>query len=75
MTSTTQQIVRMNELLTILGVSRATINRIRAAGNFPKPVELGPNSIGFKRDEIDAWIANRPVKSHFTDSLDLSIDE
>jgi prophage regulatory protein len=75
MTNTTQKIVRMDELITILGLSRATVNRYRKAGNFPKPIELGPHSIGFKREEIDAWIASRPTKAYFEDSLDLSCNE
>ena len=28
--------------------------------DFPAPVQLGPNSIGWYEDEIDAWLASRP---------------
>jgi prophage regulatory protein len=29
-------------------------------GTFPAPIQLGPNSIGWFEDEIDAWLAARP---------------
>jgi prophage regulatory protein len=29
-------------------------------GTFPAPVQLGPNSIGWYEDEIEAWLAERP---------------
>ena len=28
--------------------------------DFPAPVQLGPNSIGWHEDEIETWIASRP---------------
>ena len=28
--------------------------------DFPAPVQLGPNAIGWYDDEIDAWLASRP---------------
>jgi prophage regulatory protein len=30
-----------------------------AAGTFPKPVRLGPQSVGWLEHEIEAWIAER----------------
>jgi len=30
------------------------------AGLFPSPVQIGPNSVGWYSDEIDAWVASRP---------------
>ena len=62
-------IVRMSDLPTILGISTATINRLRKDGDFVKPIELGRQAIGFRRSEIDAWLNNRPQKSHFIETL------
>jgi hypothetical protein len=39
--------------------NRTTLKRWIAAGLFPKPVELGPNSIGWRVAEIEAWLASR----------------
>jgi prophage regulatory protein len=33
-------------------------------GTFPAPVQLGPNSIGWYEDEIEAWLAERPRVSY-----------
>jgi prophage regulatory protein len=30
------------------------------AGTFPVPIEIGPNSVAWFEDEIEAWIATRP---------------
>lgn len=40
--------------------SRTTLWRDIRAGKFPAPVQLGPNSIGFYEDEVDAWLVSRP---------------
>lgn len=52
-------IVRYADLHAIVGLSRAQISRLVRAGKFPLPVPLGPNSVGFLRSEIDAWLAER----------------
>ena len=33
--------------------------------DFPAPIQLGPNSIGFFQDEIDAYLESRP-RGHLT---------
>lgn len=33
--------------------------RLAATQNFPLPVSLGPNSIAWLADEVDAWLAGR----------------
>ena len=55
-----QVIIRPSKLPAILGISMATINRLRAAGNFVTPIRLGVQAIGFRRSDIDAWLDSRP---------------
>ena len=31
---------------------------------FPAPVQLGPNAIGWYEDEIDNWLASRPRRTY-----------
>jgi prophage regulatory protein len=45
-----------------LGISRATLWRISRKGSFPKPIKLSPNRVGFREDEIEAWIAARAAE-------------
>ena len=55
-------IIRMAKLAQMTGLSRSSIyNRFRPESryydpNFPKPVSLGSNSIGFYSVEVQAWI-------------------
>jgi prophage regulatory protein len=39
--------------------NRMTLRRWIAEHGFPSPVQLGPNSIAWMADEIDAWLASR----------------
>jgi predicted DNA-binding transcriptional regulator AlpA len=47
----------------LLNIHAATLRRWWARDLFPRPKRLGPNRIGFKRSDIDAWLASRPVVS------------
>lgn len=69
MSNQQQSIVRPSQLPKIIGLSTATIHRLRAAGEFVKPVRLGAQAIGFLRTDIDAWLANRPVLHHFVEAI------
>jgi prophage regulatory protein len=47
-----------------IGKSRVQIWRDIRAGRFPAPVELGPNSIAWYRNEVDEWKAGRPRRTY-----------
>lgn len=66
-----QTIVRRAQLPAILGISIATIDRLRARGDFPAPRRLGQQAVGFLRSDIDAWLASRPAALHFVETLAL----
>jgi prophage regulatory protein len=42
-------------------VSRSHLYALMKAGKFPKPLRLGARAIGWRVEDIDAWIANRPI--------------
>lgn len=46
-----------------VGLSRATIYAKMADGSFPKPVRLSERAVGWKAEDIDAWLAARPTAS------------
>jgi prophage regulatory protein len=64
-----QRVVSMGEVIKFLrfpelaarGIpfSRQHIQRLIAAGKFPKPVKLGAATNGFLEKEIDAWCAEK----------------
>lgn len=52
-------IIRRPAVLKITGLSFSSIYRKYMSGDFPKPVSLGENSIGWYEDEVAEWIENR----------------
>ena len=46
-----------------LNVSRETLRRWRSSGHFPAPKLLGPRSLAWDSDVVDAWLKARPTVS------------
>ena len=53
-------ILTMKEAQEATSLSRATINRYRQIGGFPKAIQLTDNRIAFKANEIEEWVSSRP---------------
>ena len=54
------KILRPREVCEAIALSRTTLWRKTRAGEFPLPVRLGVNSIGWRATDIKAWIKSRP---------------
>ncbi|HDV8886609.1 TPA: AlpA family phage regulatory protein [Raoultella planticola] len=54
-------LLTIKQLSSRLGVSRATVERLRRSpeASFPKAIPIGPNSIRFDETEIEAWVQAR----------------
>lgn len=50
------RILRTNEVLKLIPVSRMTLTRWRKEGKFPEPIALGPNAVGWREADVEAWI-------------------
>lgn len=50
---------RLPQVRTRTGLSRSEIYRRIAAGDFPKPIKLGPRASAWPEHEVTAWIAAR----------------
>jgi prophage regulatory protein len=57
---TNSAILRLPAVILKTQLSRSTIYRLEALGQFPSRVRLGENSTGWHEHEIDEYIANRP---------------
>jgi prophage regulatory protein len=55
------KVLRLPEVLAATGVSRMTIYRLEAKGQFPRRRRLGANSVGWLEEEVSAWIQGRPI--------------
>ena len=58
-TSSFSRIYRPRELAAIIGISTATIWRMRRRGEFPAPVRLSPGTCGWPEDVIRQWLSAR----------------
>lgn len=41
--------------------NRVTLSRWIRGQGFPKPVQLGPNTVAWREDEITNWLAEREI--------------
>ena len=55
------KLLKRPEVEAVTGLSRASIYSKIKAGTFPLPVRLGSNSVAWRADDVDDWIANLPV--------------
>jgi len=55
------RVLRTAEVCRLTGLSRATIWRMRAkpGNDFPRPMQLSRIAIGWRADEVYAWLATR----------------
>ena len=55
------RILRQSTVLQMVGVHATTIYRWEQQGRFPKRLQLGPGSVGWREADIEGWLADRPV--------------
>ena len=53
------RILRVQDVLRQLGISKTALYNMLAAGDFPKQIRMGPKSVGWLAHEVDAWLAAR----------------
>ena len=58
---TDAQILRMRDVVSLTKISRSRIYVAmgREDDPFPRPIRLGPNSVGWRRCEVLAWLDAR----------------
>ncbi|MCP9945426.1 helix-turn-helix domain-containing protein [Streptomyces somaliensis] len=52
-----QQMLKLPEVLTELGMSRAAFYRLRARGKAPKLIKLPNGQLRIRRSDLDAWLS------------------
>ena len=56
--------LRLPAVVCITGLSRSTLYRLIADKQFPRPVQLGPRAVAWRRQDVVAWSETRPVTRH-----------
>ncbi len=54
-----ERIVRMSQVKDITGLSKSSVYKYMADGDFPRQRQLGPNSVGWLYSEIMEWLESR----------------
>ena len=49
-------VIRLKEVMVLLGVSRMTIHRWVAAGRFPQPLKANGRTFGFNYNSVIEWM-------------------
>lgn len=62
-TPPTRRILRQPSVIGRVGVHATTLYRWWKRGEFPAPVRLGSNSIGWYEHEVEGWLASRATDS------------
>jgi len=53
------EIVREPERYKMMGLGRVQMWRLERAGRVPRRIQLGENSVGWLRSELEQWLAQR----------------
>jgi prophage regulatory protein len=53
------RVYRRKELLELLGISATTLYAWIAQGRFPRPINLGANSVAWLQSEVDEYLQER----------------
>jgi prophage regulatory protein len=54
------RILKTNEVVKIIGLSKVTIWRMERSGTFPKRINLSDRRVGWVESEILEWLDSRP---------------
>ncbi len=52
----TNRILRINQVIDTVGLSRSAIHRLGKLGLFPRPFKIGLAAVGWDAAEIEFWI-------------------
>lgn len=55
------QLLRLREVLELVGISRSKLYAMVAAGEFPGPVLVGRRAVAWRARDVIAWIEARPT--------------
>jgi len=61
-----QNFLNMKDVQSITGKSRSTVYRWIAKGSFPRPIQLGENSVAWPAEAIENWRENTINQSNST---------
>ena len=61
--ATESLLLTQNETLALVSLSRDYVWRLRQAGDFPEPVDLGTRLLRWRRVDIERWVESRAYRA------------
>ena len=55
------KLIRLPEVMRLVGLCRSSIYRLEAAGLFPQRRKIGPRAVAWLLREVLEWIGRRPL--------------
>lgn len=59
--NTSERLLRLGEVRSRVGLSRAWVYALIKRGDFPRAVQLGERARAWRESDVAAWIASRPT--------------
>lgn len=56
-----RKIARLPKVEEDVGLKKSAIYELMKRGEFPRPIKLTARAVGWYEDEIEQWLASRPV--------------
>ncbi len=54
-----EKLLRLPEVIQIVGLSRSTIYLLMQNENFPQPIKLTSRSVAWPQSRVESWIDNK----------------
>lgn len=54
------RVLRTEQVVARLGLSRTTLWRMWTKGDFPRPRQISPGGVGWTEHELEEWLEARP---------------
>lgn len=58
-----EEILRKPRVLATIGMGNTWLYDAIARGDFPAPVKLGARAVGWRRSDVESWLASRTTKA------------
>lgn len=55
----TDEIWRKPRVLEAIGMKNTWLHEAVKSGDFPAPIRLGARAVGWRRSDVEAWLASR----------------
>ena len=55
------RLLRLKEVVQMVGLSRTSIYRLVDSGDFPHPIRVGPRAVRWRLRDIEQWMFGTPL--------------